>query len=310
MLPEQIDTVRAFNRLVTQRAGALEDHFLGRDRPLGESRVLYEIGSGGVTLRAVRTRLGLDSGYLSRLVRSLASKGLVEVEPGPEDERVRVAHLTEAGLAELDEIDRRSDEAAAAILSPLSESQRRRLTEAMGEVVRLLRCAGVEIAAVDPSTSDARWCLARYFEELGERFEGGFDPAESLVPDLSDLLPPHGVFLVATVDGRPVACGAVVRVPEDIGYIKRMWVDPSMRGLGLGRRLLRSLEASASELGCTVARLETNRVLEEAIELYRSAGYREVRPFNQERYAHHWFEKGLGEHSGGPMPGRQGARVR
>ncbi|HSM61640.1 MAG TPA: GNAT family N-acetyltransferase, partial [Longimicrobiales bacterium] len=127
----------------------------------------------------------------------------------------------------------------------------------------------------------------------------------------SDLVPPHGVFLVATVDGRPVACGAVVRVPEDIGYIKRMWVDPSMRGLGLGRRLLRSLEASASELGCTVARLETNRVLEEAIELYRSAGYREVRPFNEERYAHHWFEKRLGDDSGGPIRGPlQGARNR
>src|SRR5512145_2983023 len=116
MGPEQITQVRRFNRLVTQRAGALDDHFLGRDRPLGESRVLYEIGSHGADLRELRARLGLDSGYLSRLVRSLAAAGLVKVSAGPEDERVRRARLTAAGLAEVEEMNRRSDQAAAAIL--------------------------------------------------------------------------------------------------------------------------------------------------------------------------------------------------
>jgi DNA-binding MarR family transcriptional regulator len=94
MAPEHIAQVRRFNRLVTQRAGALDDHFLGRDRPLGQSRVLYEIGSGGANLRDLRARLALDSGYLTRVVQSLASAGLVTISAGPEDERVRRAQLT------------------------------------------------------------------------------------------------------------------------------------------------------------------------------------------------------------------------
>src|SRR4051794_41883344 len=89
MLAEQIAQVRRFNRLVTQRAGALNDHFLGRDRSLGESRLLYEIGPEGTDLRDLRQRLGLDSGYVSRLVRALEEKGLVELGPGTADRRGR-----------------------------------------------------------------------------------------------------------------------------------------------------------------------------------------------------------------------------
>src|SRR5919205_3382703 len=142
MMPEHIVQVRRFNRLVTQRAGALDDHFLGRDRPLGASRVLYEIGAGGADLRDLRSRLGLDSGYLSRLVQSLAAAGLVTLRAGPDDERVRRAELTPAGLAEVEEMNRRSDEAAEAILAPLTGSQRERLVAAMAEVQRLLQAAG------------------------------------------------------------------------------------------------------------------------------------------------------------------------
>jgi DNA-binding MarR family transcriptional regulator len=120
MQAAQVVQVRSFHRLVTQRAGALEDHFLGRDRPLGDSRVLYEVGRDGADLRDLRARLDLDSGYLSRLVQSLVAKGLVDLRPVEGDERVRRAELTVHGLAELDEMNRRSDEAAEAILGPLS----------------------------------------------------------------------------------------------------------------------------------------------------------------------------------------------
>lgn len=111
---------------------------VGRDRPLGESRVLYEIGAGGADLRDLRSRLGLDSGYLSRLVQSLESAGLVTLRAGTDDERVRRASVTPAGLAELEEMNRRADEAAEATLAPLSEAQRERLVAAMAEVQRLL----------------------------------------------------------------------------------------------------------------------------------------------------------------------------
>ncbi|HEX6910499.1 MAG TPA: MarR family winged helix-turn-helix transcriptional regulator, partial [Longimicrobium sp.] len=169
---EQITQVRRFHRLVTQRAGALEDHFLGRGRPLGESRVLWEIGRDGADLRDLRARLGLDSGYLSRLVQSLASAGLVTLRAGPDDERVRRAGLTPAGLAEVEEMDRRSDHTAESILSPLTEPQRARLVAAMAEVQGLLRASGARIERVDPAGREAQGCMAQYFAELAVRFEG------------------------------------------------------------------------------------------------------------------------------------------
>src|SRR5919107_5360275 len=173
MQAAQVAQVRRFNRLVTQRAGALEDHFLGRDRPLGESRVLFEIGPRGADLRDLRARLGLDPGSLSRLAQSLAAAGLVTLRSGPDDERVRRADLTPAGLAEVEEMDRRSDQAAEAILAPLTESQRGRLVAAMADVHRLLQAAGARIERVDPASRAARWCIAQYFAELAARFEGG-----------------------------------------------------------------------------------------------------------------------------------------
>ena len=293
MLPDHVEQVRAFNRLVTQRAGALDQNFLGRDRPLGESRVLFEIGEDGADLRDLRARLGLDSGYLSRVVQSLASRGLVRLGADPGDERVRRARLTRKGRAEVEEMNRRSDRAAESILAPLSESQRERLVGAMTEVHRLLRAAGARIERFDPGSPAARWCVEQYFAELAGRFEKGFDPAQSIPADDDELRPPRGAFLVASADGAPLACGAVKRIAPEIGSLKRMWVASSARGLGFGRRVLEGLEAESRQLGLTTLRLETNKSLSEAIRLYRGAGYVEVPRFNNEAYADHWFEQHL-----------------
>lgn len=294
MWPEQVSQVRRFNRLVTQRIGALDEHFLGRDRSLGESRVLFEIGEHGADLRDLRARLDLDSGYLSRLVRSLAERGLIRLRPLPGDRRVRRAEPTPAGLAELRELDRLSDDGAAALLAPLSERQRARLLAAMAEVETLLRAAGARIERVDPGCPQARACVARYFAELDARFEQGFDPGASLPADDAEMVPPRGAFLVATLDGEPVACGAVKTIAAETGSVKRMWVAESARGLGLGRRMLEALEGEARALGLARLRLETHRALTEAIALYRSGGYREVPAFNDDPYAGHWFEKEIG----------------
>ncbi|HEX2187498.1 MAG TPA: helix-turn-helix domain-containing GNAT family N-acetyltransferase [Longimicrobiaceae bacterium] len=300
MLPEQVSRVRRFNRQVTQRIGALDDHFLGRGGSLGESRVLFEIGPHGADLRDLRARLGLDSGYLSRLVRSLAGRGLVRVRPHLGDRRVRRAEPTPAGLEEIEELDRLSDEGAAALLAPLAEGQRARLLAAMAEVELLLRAAAVRIERVHPGEPAARGCVARYFAELGSRFEHGFDPGASIPADEGELVPPRGAFLVASIDGEPVACGAVKTVAAEVGSVKRMWVAEAARGLGLGRRMLRALEEHARALGHARLRLETNRTLLEAIALYRGSGYREVPAFNDDPYADHWFEKEIGDGPSGP----------
>jgi len=288
-----IDRVRRFNRTVTQRTGALDDAFLSRDRPLGQARLLWEIGADGSDVRRLRARLDLDSGYLSRMLRSLQGDGLVVVEPSRADARVRTARLTGDGLAERAELDRRSDRAAAALLEPLSAPQRDRLIAAMAEVERLLAASAVQVTEADPRHPDARRAVRAYVTELAQRFDGGFDPALSISASDEEMSPPAGLFLIATLHGEPAGCGALKFHPGAPTEIKRMWVAPEARGLGLGRRLLAELEARAAARGARTLRLETNRALAEAMSLYRSAGYREVAAFNDEPYAHYWFEKTL-----------------
>ena len=285
--------VRRFNREVAERIGAVTDRFLGRARPMGESRILWEIGPQGTEVRALRARLSLDSGYVSRVLRSLEQQALVIVGSSPEDGRVRSVRLTEAGLAERAELDRRSDDVAASILEPLSISQRTRLVSAMAEVERLLVASAVSVAVEDPRSADARWCLEQYFAELDGRFETGFDPSISISADAEELTPPAGALLIARARGRAVGCGAIKFHPDAPAELKRMWVAPEARGSGLGRRILQELERLAGDHGVQVVRLETNRALSEAIALYRRSGFREVAAFNDEPYAHHWFEKRL-----------------
>ena len=154
----------------------------------------------------------------------------------------------------------------------------------------------VQIEEVSPANPDAEHCLACYFAELRERFDSGFDPGLSSAPTLDEFAPPHGAFLVMRLSGRPVGCGGFKRDAPGIAYIKRMWVAPDTRGLGLGRCLLHALENRARAFGYGVIRLETEKSLGEAQQLYRSAGYKEVPRFNDELYAHHWFEKMLDNH--------------
>jgi ribosomal protein S18 acetylase RimI-like enzyme len=163
-----------------------------------------------------------------------------------------------------------------------------------GGVERLSSEAMVEVAPIDPAHPDAQHCLRAYVAELKTRFDTGFDPSRSISALDEELRPPAGLFLLASLQDRPIGCGALKFHGSGPTEIKRMWVSPDARGHGIGRRLLTELEAHAAGHGATVLRLETNETLAEAIGLYRSAGYVEVAPFNDELYAHHWFEKRLG----------------
>jgi DNA-binding MarR family transcriptional regulator/GNAT superfamily N-acetyltransferase len=289
----QVEQVRSFNRTMTERVGALNDHFLGRNHPLGEARLLWEINAEGATIRELRRRLSLDSAYVSRLLRSLEKQGLVVVRKSELDGRVGLVQLTEAGLRERAVLDSRADAFARSMLEPLSESQRVKLGAAMAQVERLLVASLVQITVADPASQDAQWCIEQYFTELGRRFEMGFDPVLSRPAHAHELVPPSGLLLLASLREEPVGCGALRFYDKAIAEIKRMWVSPRVRGLGLGRRLLLALEHRAREAEVQFLRLETNRILVEAIQLYRESGYQEVEAFDDEPYAHHWFEKRL-----------------
>lgn len=288
-----VEQVRRFNRVVTERVGALNDRFLGRERPLGEARLLWEIGSEGCEVRLLRSRLGLDSGYLSRLLRSLEAAGLVEVTTGAPDRRRRVARLTAAGRRERTTLDERSDDLARSLLAPLTAEERERLVAAMREVERLLIAASVDIRPVDPEHADAQYCLAEYMAELNRRSTRTFDPSVGATALPHEVRPPAGAFFVAYLHSEAIGCGAVKHHADAPAEIKRMWLAPHTRGLGLGRRLLEALEDCARAGGAGAAHIETSEVLTEAIALYRSAGWVEVPAFNDEPFADHWFEKPL-----------------
>lgn len=255
--------------------------------------MLWEIGSEGCEVRTLRHRLELDSGQTSRLLRSLEQASLAIVTPSPVDRRIKVARLTATGRRERRLLDRRSNELAAEILEPLDAEQRDRLGTAMRTVERLLTVSQVEIREVDAAHPDARQCLRAYFAELDRRSDSGFDPDAGIPADPEEMRPPAGSFLLAYLRHEPIGCGGVKHHSGEPSEIKRMWVSETARGLGVGRRLLDELEKRARAAGAPAARLETNRALIEAIQMYRTAGYDEVPAFNAEPFADHWFEKRL-----------------
>lgn len=318
-MSDPIAVVRRFNRSYTQRIGVLEDSFLGLGMPLGPARLLFEIGAAPApspgaapaaqataTTHALRERLGLDSGYLSRLLRRLENDGLIRVTPDLGDRRRRQVTLTEAGRDRWRELERRSDDQARLIVDPLTQRQRERLARALSEADLLVRAATVSFEPVDPASPVARDVVGRYFAEIGRRF--GFDAAGETEKDTKLLVPPTGVFVVAVSDGEPVACGGLQTLDAladgrladgplpgglGVGELKRMWVHDDWRGAGLGSRLLRHLEDQARALGHGAVRLDTNAALAEAISMYQRAGYRAIARYNDNPWATHFFEKRL-----------------
>jgi DNA-binding MarR family transcriptional regulator/GNAT superfamily N-acetyltransferase len=289
----QVAHVRSFNRVVTQRIGALDDRYLGRSRPLGQDRMLWEIGVEGSEVRSLRTRLDLDAGHASRLLRALEAAGLITVTPTAVDRRVREARLTRAGRAELELLVQRSDGLAASILEPLDATQREELVIAMRTVKRLLTAGEIDIRPVDAGSADAQRCINAYFAELNRRSDVPYDPTRGVPAEPQEMTPPAGLFLLAYRHGDAVGCGGVKHHERAPSEIKRMWVAESARGLGIARRMLAELEADAVRSGASIARIETNRTLVEAIALYRAVGYVDVAPFNEEPFATHWLEKTL-----------------
>ncbi len=294
---DAISRIRRFNRAVTAEVGALDTSFLGRGRPLGSARVLNAIGHGRGEVGSLRDYLGLDSGLLSRLLRGLEEEGLVVTLPHPDDARRRVAALTEAGRREFAAYEALSNDRAAALLARFPKGDE--LLRAMDLVATALGRAGIAIEEADPRSEAALHCLTAYYAELGRRLATGFDVSLSRDPDATDMMRPRGAFLVTLSDGLPIGCvglkgkGGDIGKGGDMAEIKRLWVCPSARGLGLARRLMEAAEAAARELGIRTLRLDSNSALTEALQLYRRTGWVEIDRFNDDPYPDHFFEKRL-----------------
>lgn len=282
---DQIEAVRDFNRYYSQRIGALDDHYLGQGRPLREARLLFEIGDGA-DLRELRARLGLDSGYLSRLLTALQKDGLVTVGAHARDGRLRFARLTALGVRERAELDTRSRRSVEVLLGALSGAERDELVRAQSRVRHLLRKATVTIAPIPDDSPEASACLHAYAAELAVRFPEGYSSSSLVAPGSTES------FLVARESGQPVGCVAWCRFPS-FGEVRHLWVSPEARGLGLGRRLLAAVEESIAATGLGEVRLGTHPALTEAIALYLSSGYREIPPYGTSPYDQLAFTRAL-----------------
>ncbi|MDN5001682.1 GNAT family N-acetyltransferase [Bradyrhizobium sp. GCM10027634] len=288
---DPVSRVRRFNRAVTTAVGALDTSFLGRGRPLGAARVLNAIGHGRSDVGEIRDYLGLDSGLMSRLLRSLEDEGLIETHAHENDARRRVASLTRAGKREFAAYEALSNTQAEGFLA--RNSQREAMLAAMDLIASALTRDRTALVEVDPRSDEARYCLAEYYAELGRRFRQGFDVSLSRDPDAKDMRRPRGCFIVAMSDTLPIGCVGLKGTDYGYAEIKRLWVAPAARGLGLGRLLMDATEAAARELGIPLLRLDTNSSLPEAGQLYRTTGWREIPRFNDDPYPDLFFEKSL-----------------
>ncbi|MCA6123673.1 MarR family transcriptional regulator [Bradyrhizobium sp. WSM 1704] len=288
---DPVSRVRRFNRAVTSAVGALDTSFLGRGRPLGAARVLNAIGHGRADVGDIRDYLGLDSGLMSRLLRTLEDEGLIETTVHGGDARRRIARLTAAGRREFNAYEALSNQQARDFLA--RNAQRDALLAAMDMIASALGRESTALTEMDPRSDEARYCLGEYYAELARRFKQGFDVKLSRDPDAKDMVRPRGSFIVAMSDGLPVGCVGLKGSGSELAEIKRLWVAPSARGLGLGRRLIDAAESAARELGIAVLRLDTNSALAEAGQLYRKSGWTEIPRFNDDPYPDLFFEKRL-----------------
>ncbi|MCK1360686.1 bifunctional helix-turn-helix transcriptional regulator/GNAT family N-acetyltransferase [Bradyrhizobium sp. 199] len=288
---DPVSRVRRFNRAVTSAVGALDTSFLGRGRPLGAARVLNAIGRGRSDVAGIRDYLDLDSGLMSRLLRSLEDEGLIETTARDDDARRRMAKLTRAGRREFAAYEALSNAQAEGFLA--QHSQREALLAAMDLIASTLTRERVTIEEIDPQSEEARHCLRECYAELGRRFKQGFDVSRSRDPDAKDMRRPRGTFIVAMSDTLPIGCVGLKGTDHGYAEIKRLWVAPAARGLRLGRRLMDATEDAARGLGITLLRLDTNSALPEAGQLYRTTGWREISRYNDDPYPDLFFEKRL-----------------
>ncbi|WP_146346004.1 GNAT family N-acetyltransferase [Falsiphaeobacter marinintestinus] len=151
----------------------------------------------------------------------------------------------------------------------------------------------ISLHIVDPQDADALYCLTEYYAELGRRFKTGFDVSLSRDPDADALRPPVGAFLIAKFNDTPIGCAGLKGDGGAIAEVKRVWVAPTARGLGLGRQMMTRIEAQARTLNITTLRLDTNTALPEAITMYKSFGWTEIPRYNDDPYAQVFFEKRL-----------------
>ncbi|HKT60133.1 MAG TPA: helix-turn-helix domain-containing GNAT family N-acetyltransferase [Gemmatimonadales bacterium] len=286
--------VRRFNRFYTRRLGLLDEGHLHSPFALPEVRVLYEVANRErPTAAAVAGALGMDAGYLSRLLRGLRHRGLLEARVVPHDRRQRVLALTARGRRTFAGLDARATAEVAAMLEDLSPAERDRLIASLETVQALLEggepgpsgdgsnAAAPEVALRAPAPGDLGWVVQRHGELYAEEY-GWNEDFERLVARIVGEFAaaergPRQRGWIATVDGRRAGCVFLMPGGEGVARLRLLLVEPWARGHGLGGLLVDTCVHAARRAGCHTLTLWTNDVLTAARRLYERAGFRLVK---------------------------------
>jgi DNA-binding MarR family transcriptional regulator/GNAT superfamily N-acetyltransferase len=277
----KISAVRAFSRFYTRKLGVLDQHLLKTPFSLSEARVLYELANRqSPSAKAIGTELGLDPGYLSRIVQKFEEDGLITRKPLPADRRHYQLSLTARGRQIFSRLDRRSHQQVGEMLAQLSDGDRHRLTEAMATIKRLLEFSGSPPPAATlrrPRPGDMGWVVqshgALYAGEYG--FDASFEAlvAEIAAKFLRSFDASRERCWIADIDGIQVGSVFLVRDSDDVAKLRLLLVDPAGRGHGLGRRLVGECVAFARACGYRKITLWTQSILVAARNVYQGAGF-------------------------------------
>ena len=297
---QEIAAVRAFNRFYTRKLGVLDQQLLKSPFSLSEARVMYELAhTGDLAAKEIGLELGLDPGYLSRIIQKFDEDGLVTRKPLPSDRRQYQLSLTAKGRASFARLERTSQEHVGTMLGPLSGEDRTRLIGAMDTIERLLAAPRAATPAIlrDPRPGDMGWVVqshgALYASEYG--FDASFEAlvAEIAAKFITSFDAARERCWIADIDGRPVGSVFLVRHSDDVAKLRLLLVEPVGRGQGLGRRLVAECISFARACGYRRITLWTQSILVAARKIYQEAGFVRVaaephRSFGQNLIGETW----------------------
>jgi DNA-binding MarR family transcriptional regulator/GNAT superfamily N-acetyltransferase len=295
---ERMAAIRAFNRFYTNVIGVLGEGLLNTPYSLTEARVLFELAHRPSTEVAdLRRSLAIDAGYLSRILSRFETDGLTKRTRSESDGRRRVIRLTSRGRRAFRLLNSRSEDQVRGLLEPLSDEEQKRLIGAMDAITRILSDRGAPDVFVlrPPESGDWGWVVQRHGALYA--FEYGWNEEfESLVARIvadyvDDHDPKRESAWIAEVDGEPVGCVFCVRKEEKVAQLRLLLVEPSARGLGIGRRLVEECMKFARRAGYERMMLWTNSVLEDARRIYERAGFELVEERKHHSFGHDLVEQ-------------------
>ncbi|WP_322514360.1 helix-turn-helix domain-containing GNAT family N-acetyltransferase [Rhodopseudomonas palustris] len=277
--PDQVASVRGFNRFYTRRLGVLEQHLLNTPFSLTEARVLYELAHRDAPLaKEIGAELGIDAGYLSRILQSFDDQGLISRKPSPDDRRQSRIGLTAKGRTTYGRLEQRSQQEIAAMLAGLQPSERSRVVAAMTTIERLLRAAPSQGPILrGPQPGDIGWVVqshgAFYAAEYG--FGASF---EALVAEIAGRFlaahdPRRERCWIAELDGAQAGSLFLVRASDEVAKLRLLLVTPQARGHRLGQRMVQEAIGFARQCGYRKVTLWTQSILVAARKIYQDAGF-------------------------------------